>query len=64
MYIYIYIVACIVERKAIFLRRVFHYFFLILKDDLVIEGKISQRAEIQPVDSSIYMSLKKSVHKI
>lgn len=25
--IYIYIVACIVERKAIFLRRVFHYFF-------------------------------------
>lgn len=28
----------------------------------MIEGKISQRAEIQPVDSSIYMSLKKYVH--
>ena len=30
----------------------------------MIEGKISQRAEIQPVDSSIYMSLKKYVHVI
>lgn len=29
--------------------------------DLVVEGKIIQRADIQPVNSSIYMSLKKLV---